>query len=341
MRWLAGALFFWVSVAAAAEPVDLAIGLGIESCPDVSQKEVARALAAELGVKVAAEAAEPITLVSARCEGTRMVLDVTDPVSRKTLRRRFDLGSAPARSRLVAIAASELVLASWAELEINPTLRVEPEGEPASPGTKEAARRRLPGRVAPATPAPPRAPPKAPPKPEPPKAEIRGVSVLEPGSLRLVGLASVRGFVAHPGALWGGGIRVGQQPLTRLSWAVDTLYESGDIEVSDGRLKTDTWTMGGQLFYTGGTEQAQGRVGAGVRAGMVATRPSGEVPSGRAVAPWGWPFAAVSATLRKGAFAFDVSAEGGYGALPVGGGSTGITLTGVWLSAQLGLGVVL
>jgi hypothetical protein len=189
----------------------------------------------------------------------------------------------------------------------------------------------------PATTAPAR--PSSKPRPAP---VAEGVpSSIDPRAPRLVGLASVRGFVNHPGALWGGGVRVGQEPLDRLSWAVDTLYETGHIGLSDGRLKTDTWTIGGQLFYTVGTDRLQGRAGAGVRAGMVATRPSGAESSGRAAAPWGWPFGALSTTLRADPIVLDLSVEGGYVVLPVDQGASGFSVKGVWLSAQLGLGVVL
>ncbi|MGC4092848.1 MAG: hypothetical protein QM756_34185 [Polyangiaceae bacterium] len=85
------------------------------------------------------------TWVVVQCNGSKVVVEVHDPLSRKIVQRRFDFGPAAsrARGRLVALAAAELVLASWAELAVLPAPRVEPEGPPPSPVQRELARKHV------------------------------------------------------------------------------------------------------------------------------------------------------------------------------------------------------
>ena len=59
------------------------------------------------------------------CHDHDAELRVQDPLSRKIVTRHINVGAAApnARARLIAIATSELVLASWSELETNPDPR--------------------------------------------------------------------------------------------------------------------------------------------------------------------------------------------------------------------------
>jgi len=340
--------FLVCAPAFAAEPA-LVIRLRLESCLGVDAAEVERVLAAELGAHLGASGAEVVTEVTARCSGARLVLEVSDPISRKTLRRSFEWSSAlgPGRSRLVGIAASELVLASWAELELNPTPKVEPEGQPASPAAALAARDRLRRRVPPA-----------------PVARELGPStvdvepsgeVITPGErwfqarkpedrrLRTLGLVSMRRFLNRDGTLWGGGVRVGQEPLVATSWAADTIYETGSIQDRSGRsFDIDTWTLGAQLLLAGQLDPVTLRAGIGLRAGIVFSALNGEDSfRDSAVAPWGWPFLALSATLTARRFVLDLTGEGGYVALPVSQSTaTATVFRGVWVSAQVGVGII-
>src|SRR6186713_3100482 len=101
------------------------VRLLLRSCNDYREADVERMLAAELagenvtsfGTSSGAEPNRDPTWVVARCEESRVLLEVNDPLSRKTLKRSINLqSSAPnARPRVIAIAAAELVLASWAE----------------------------------------------------------------------------------------------------------------------------------------------------------------------------------------------------------------------------------
>jgi len=348
MRFFAavfGIGFVVTAPAFAAEP-SLGLRLMLEHCPQVDRREVERVLAAELGAHLEGSTTADVTTIVARCEGSRLVLDVTDPISRKTLRRRFDLGAAgaPGRSRLVAIAASELVLASWAELELNPSLRVEPEGGAPDATAAQAARERLRLR-----------PPLTPLPDELAGAEPARVEILAPREgwfqasrpehrrLRGVGLLSVRQFLNREGALYGGGLRLGQEPLVATSWAIDTIFESGKIHDRSGRrFDVDSWTLGAHVLLARRLEPVILRAGIGLRAGAVVSAPPAASSRDVVAVPWGWPLLALSVTLKGGGgFVLDVSGEGSYVALPVAQSTeTATVLRGVWVSAQVGVGLM-
>jgi hypothetical protein len=113
------------------------------SCEQLDVAEVRRVLAVELRPK---DDTRFVTKVSADCDGPRVTLTVDDPLSRKSVTRVIDLGRTDekARSRIVGLAAAELVTASWAELVTNPAPVVEP-AMPAPPEElKDAVRSSVP-----------------------------------------------------------------------------------------------------------------------------------------------------------------------------------------------------
>ncbi|MDQ2647407.1 MAG: hypothetical protein M3020_26625, partial [Myxococcota bacterium] len=99
--------------------------LGVSDCGELDEHEVRRLVVAELGAIPVEEQSPEVTLVAVRCGGLRVTIRVHDPLSRKDVERSFN--AAPldprARARWVALAAAELVLSSWAELELNPAPR--------------------------------------------------------------------------------------------------------------------------------------------------------------------------------------------------------------------------
>jgi hypothetical protein len=347
-----------IGTAPAAATEALAVQLEIRRCGFLVESEVARVVRAELGVDPVADPGSEPTQILAQCEGERLLLEVIDPVSRKFLRRNFALREPehPGMSRLVGIAAAELVLASWAELSLNPTPTIEPEGKPAPKGLADQARARVKRRAETASrPALAGARASAPPvEGGPSLAELppddgertRQWSDPPPrdgGRLRVVALASRRAFFTNPGALWGGGARVGSEPLANTSWALDALFESGTVNARRGAFRIDTFTLGGQLFLAGRLSIATFRVGGGLRAGFSSAsgNSAGGGASTGAVAPWGWPLAATNVGFQLGPkLVLELSAEASYVALPISTGATGETLRGTWFSAQLGLGVV-
>lgn len=331
--------------ASASDRIGLALAL--EDCPFLQESEVSRVLLAELRVDPNSSPGFEPTRVVARCENDRLMIQVVDPISRKILRRNFALRvpGHPGISRLVGIAAAELVLASWAELSLNPTPRVEPEGEPP-PGTLTAQARVLAEERA-GDPATLDAKPSLAELPEPLVGREPSVDLAPrlPHSInfRVLGLASGRSFFSHSGALWGGGVRVGADPSPRLSWAADLLFETGKIRRPETRFTIDTWTLGTQLFFLGQLPPVSFRLGAGLRAGLAASSSRAEnedirIGSSRAIAPWGWPLLAANVGIQLGRVMVELSSEASFVVLPVSRGSSGQSIRGTWFSAQLGVG---
>ncbi len=243
------------------------------------------------------------------------------------------------------------MLASWAELETNPSPHVQPEGPaPADPvrrAAQELARDRLRSRAAPR--AAPEAPVATSPEPdlstdtEPGRLARRGVVAERrryteaPGdrSLRVLAVGSVRKLFAHPGALWGGGVRVGEERFRFVGWSADVLRETGPIRTSGGSREISATTIGGALFVCARLGPVTGRVGAGVRAGI-----TDSTPGTSSLAPWGWPLGAESLSVRVGFFVIEVSGEAGYTVMPVSTNGGERDIRSGWFSGQIGLGLM-
>jgi hypothetical protein len=288
-----------------------------------------------------------VTLVTVRCGGLSVSIRVDDPLSRKTVLRTFDTGPLDrrARARWIALAASELVLSSWVELETNPTPQVRPEGPPAPAPVRRAAqaavRRRTPPLEA-QGPAPEAVSPATEPES---KFDTDSRSTRPPADsppLRAVGLASVRSFFSGTGSLWGGGMRLSHERFTLVSWSTDFLFEAGTLSTSRESYEIRSGTLGGWLMLYKQSRLLTARLGAGLRMGVVATIASepngGTEDRANAVAPWGWPLAAASLTVGNGPIVIEYGMEGGYVVLPVAGTSRP-SLRGSWFSAQLGFGI--
>lgn len=341
------------------------MSLDLSECERLDEASVRRIFAADLGTRVATEPNPYITEVNIGCEGKRVIVRVRDPLSRKTVRRSFDSTSFGDRgeARLVAIAASELVMASWAELAANPAPEVEPEGPAPTAQTVETARaavraHRSPSKAAASSSARPvqtlDGPAGAPSTTDSESAKAAADASLEPDAvitavpselgrsphqrkdprrvdapvLRIVALASARAFLNGSGQLYGGGARVGEERFTVASWAVDALIESGTLESS----KVTSTTIGGMLQMFLQHEPLTWRAGVGLRAGLLSS------DDGTYLGSFGWPLATTSLSLFTRQFVFDLGAELGYGILPLSGAASP-SVRGIWASAQAGIGV--
>lgn len=345
---LGAAVVLAAPAAAAGTPP---VHLGVERCGSLDEAAIRRIFAADLGAPAVAEVGPEVTDVTISCEGDRVVVRVKDPLSRKTLKRSFDPKSFgnQGQSRLIAIAASELVLASWAELAENPTPVVPGEGEPAKPETVETARSVVkahsaehqrtaaasPGPSPGAAPAPPAEPPAKPPD----TAEFSDAgSKLDASAAehttttavfqRVLAVVSLRSFANGAGTLYGGGARLGQDRYGVVSWAFDALVENGRL----ASRNVTSATLGGSLTFYLHSGPATLRLGGGLRGGVLG------LANGAAVAPWGWPMAVASMTVRAGPFVLEVAGEGGFVDLLL---QRSQTVHGVWGSGQMGFGLVL
>ena len=333
-------LALWTHVAWANPPL---VHLAVEACDSLDATSITRIFAADLGTPLTATVGPDITEVEIGCEGEHVVVRVKDPLSRKTVRRSFDPKSFgnQGQSRLIAIAASELVLASWAELAANPTPRVLGEGEPVAADTVATARKVVKARVKSAPPSMREAAdnpfdgdePVNPYRQQLAAADAPATPAREAGAApvvfqRIMAVLSVRSFVRGDGTLYGGGARFGQDRFGVVSWAADALVEGGNLK---GENATST-SFGGSLAFYLHRGPATFRLGGGLRVGILA------FTEGPSLAAWGWPMFVTSLTLRWGPAVLDL------------GGETGLVdalihhnqgLRGVWLSGQAGLGLVL
>jgi hypothetical protein len=142
-----------ITAPAAAQSERPRIALVVDPCAlagtdhDVSTtaaiRETEKLLALELDARLE-EPSDAVTTVRASCSASTpplVALEVSDPITRKTVLRKIDLSTYPfrARARVLALAAAELVAASWAEAAANPTPKVEPAGPPPAPVERASA----------------------------------------------------------------------------------------------------------------------------------------------------------------------------------------------------------
>ncbi len=339
------------------EPVTLRVRALLRECSGVQEAEVQRVLSAELASDPAPGGAAPTWVV--RCEGKRVTIAVSDPLSRKVVQRSFELDAASprARGRLLGIASAELVLASWAELSVQPKLRVVPEGaEPDAAVVAQAVER---ARAEPAEVS--RARPTLLLGTDPELArESRGpdgARVLHhdyeserlPSRTALRGtvFGSLRTFTNRRGVFKGGGVRFGKDLLPLHAWAIDAAAESGTLHFPGGnRVQVDSWTLGAMLYFVGDGRLLTWRAGVGLRGGLATSDapPRSQRAAWRrsALALWGWPLGTLSSTLRLGErVVVDLNGEFGYAAVPISPGFGGASVRGPWLCLQFGAGFAL
>ncbi len=330
--WVSATLLLCAALSAgAANALEQGPHVRLDSarCAEVPAEEIRRILSAELGATVSGEARAFSTQVQIACDVIRAKLFVHDPLSRKSLRREIELSDLDAgvRGRLLAIAAAELVTASWAELEVNPSPRVEPTG--AAPPSETigqvrdvVAQQRRASRARSA---------------RQPRRE-------NPNVVRALAVVSTRRFLEHEGAVWGGGARVGQDFPGYISWMADALFEGGEFENEIGRVSATTGTLGGALFLQQRWRRVTARAGGGVRAGWVRIAGTNDelTVGATKLVPWGWPLAALSISLwPSDTLVLELHAESSYAKLPLTSGSRldDPALRGMWVSVQLAAGL--
>jgi len=125
-----------------------------------------------------------------------------------------------------------------------------------------------------------------------------------------------------------------------VSWAADFLFEEGDVRTNAGHYTIETGTLGAWLLLYKRWGILTARAGAGLRlASVSSSKVSASQPEGSTtIAPWGWPLAASSITVRPGEWlVLELSGEIGYAVLPVPNASDP-GVRGAWYSAQFGFG---
>jgi len=313
--------------AARAQQEHPPIVLTLDPCAGVDAREVRRLVPIEMGAPLVPGAADPreTTRVSLGCvagDPRTARLEVRNPTTGKTLERVLALGDVPRsdQARLVAIAAVELVAASWSDLG------------------------HAPEEFAPPPPRPPRAVPTIVVAPAPPPSISQPPA---PPRWRALVVGSVRGFGGLPRVLAGGGVAAQRDLGARFAVAVDGLVEEGTQPVSLGSVDSTLLSLGVQVLARVRTGPVTWEPGVGARVGWgrlagVAGGGTSDVRAGTVSAAWVGP----AATLR-GLWAlprgFVASLGGELGDTPGGlagrvDGVTDVSIKGSWWSAMLGLG---
>jgi len=298
------------------------VSLSIDPCVDADREQVERLFRVELGTSMPGAAAtegtpgEPTTgtQVVLGCDGDLIAIRVEDAVTGKSLVRRIAPGPRTGRERLLALAAMELLVASWVELEATPEPVAPPAGSVARSSERRSARELVRKRL--------------------PRSHWSTTAVA-------IGGSSWTGGLRH-----GGGVRVTRDHTSGLGWGADVVAETAHEEVSLGEVTT-TSLSGALTVHIGRRDGPVAlRAAAGVRLWAVTMR--GEPADGGAVIGReltgfaGGPMARLVAqlTTRVG-LTFALSLESGVHILEMRGtvdGHKGQTLEGAWLSARLGAG---
>jgi hypothetical protein len=292
------------------------IVLALDPCADIDAKEVRRLLPIEMGAPVVGSEAETrdTTRVTVGCvvDSPSVVrLEVREPTTGRVLDRFITLlGVAKTdQARLVAIAAVELVAASWsdrARVPEAPAASVKPASDLGVTAT-----------------------------PSPAPRERRW---------RLSAVASLRHFGGLPDALPGGGLAV-QHVRRRFVVGADAVVEGNQQSTALGGV--DSLLASGSL--TGAARLPLGPLtlegGGGVRAGMARLAGRGSARAGTVSAPWLGPLGTLRAvlTLSQG-FAVSLGGEIGWATGGVIGGVRAapdlpdLSVRGAWWGAALGVG---
>ena len=296
------------------------VAVTMGTCPTLREVELRRRLAIELPGLVQGPTAALTTSVSVTvdCSRSAVKLSLADAITGKSLVRLFDLRQVvpEVRTSIVAIAIAELVIASWSELETNPTPRVPPM-RPTPPAPESVTRALA-------------------------AVRERGTGLLD-RQLRLEAVASTQVFFA--GALWGGGLRLGSDSWRVLGWSVDVLAHHRSTPTTLGDVAVDSVTAAAHVLAHKRWSRISLRGGCGLRVGatILSGRGNGGVHGDHVVWAAGGPVLSFSLGLVVvRLLTLELGAEGGYWLFPAGGlvnGRREVAVEGPFVGAQLGLGV--
>jgi hypothetical protein len=307
-----------------AAPVGPApLRLQLDQCLDLDQATVKRVVAMELQAALSEERpGNTLTSAKVECSDATVRLTVDDPVTEKTTTRTFDLGGQPRslRSRLVGLALSEAVLASWIELRLAPAPPPRASEEVAWQETRRAAADIAERRLRVVRPAPP---------PEPAELWVGPGARWFSSGLHTLGLAVSARRWLDPRASAGVGLELdvgyGRRSVSGVAQAAATSLSLAPALL----MRSD---------FAGFVVMA----GAGWRLGVahLTADPASPLRTGRsATRPWTGPFLALSFSVPLGrSFLLGANLETGYVMAPARGGIAGVevvALSGSWLGGMI------
>ena len=247
-------------------------------------------------------------------------LRVDDAVTGKSLWRSIELQKADpgVRARLLSLALSELIFASWAELLVTP----EPAVPAATPAASAAARQATSVQV-----------------------ERKLPRAVPPLGVQLSGLGAAFVLWDEPSVCFGGGARATGDHRYHLGWDLDVLLQHGATATVLGTVNRDLVSARAALLFHQRVPYLTLRGGLGARFGAakLAGEPAdAKTTLGAAVwGPWGGPLLTLGLSAAAARVRLDLSIEAGYVVSPVAarvGGVRAVALDGTWFGIQLGLG---
>jgi len=270
-------------LATETEDASLPIELDLDECSDLDVPLVRRLLRIELRLSLEERDTRPedITQVSASCDGSEATIVVDDPTTGKTSSRRVRL--VHASERLLALAAAELISASWAEHHVRPRPEVERIDQTASEEVTVEATEVIRRRIF---------------EPLPPPERDAAPPPWTFGAL--FGSVGVSGRPAH--ATFGLGLLVGLELNRFFAALFDATYDLGRIDTDLGTVQLRRITAGLGLVVRGRVGMFVPYGGIGGRAGYAFLRGDPESPVSRSVTGRvGGPFLTGGTTIGEGA----------------------------------------
>jgi hypothetical protein len=304
---------------AGADSGPLDVSLQVARCVPVDARKVRRVFAIELRTSIAGAslgARRGSSRIEVSCQGPLTVIRVNDPVTGKTLSRRVDLSasSQSGRERLVALAAVELLVASWVELET--TGRRVPSVDERAP---EAVRRSA-KRVA--------------------SKHLQRSEWSD--SVFALGVVAAEDH----GLAGGGGVRWVRDHGRRRGFSVSALFDTAAVSVDLGTVRVRSARLAAAVHVHGRWRPLRWRLGGGGEVGVVTMsgRPSdpSTTDAYTVVGMSLGPLVRADAELPVKRLIAALSFESGYHSLGVGGLVDRMRQVGVrgpWMMIQLGVGM--
>jgi hypothetical protein len=306
----------------------------VDPCVPVDPEQFQRVLSIELGTSIEygadAPAASGLTTVHVTCSERGIELRLEDGITRKSMVRVLDPSrlEPASRTRLLALAVAEFVVASWVELRINEKPAVEPAGPRPDPGASALARRAVQHKV----------------DLEAPPAETS-----EPAAAwELAALFRLEGWSSQLGLVPTFALRAGQRPVGHLGFTLGADLGFTRVSAAQGQVRITLGSLLGALLYVARAGDFDLSAGAGGRFGFVSMQGEASdslVRGASFSAPFGGPLTLARAVYHasKPLYLF-AEAEAGLVTLP----ATGLSgkrviaeINGAWASVGLGIGLTL
>jgi hypothetical protein len=291
------------------------VSVAFENCDESQSDEMRHLVALELGATLTAAAAPNATRGLVLCKGDLVELTIVDPNTSKTLHRsvRLTETGAKGRSRLIALALSELVMASWSELASNPRPTLPPAEPAASPEARAAS------------------------------LDAYRAHAPSPVEVSVNGLA--RHFFLSPGLLWGGSLRLDyQQAPSPFVFGVDLAGEHQQTPNALGHISIDSMSLAPSAQWDARFGIFAFRMGLAIRVGVanVAGHPNNPAyVSAAATDPWAGAALLTSVGVSWSRFFARLALEAGYTWVSIQTSvenQSNVGLNGPWLAVMLGVG---